>query len=280
MDFQPIKPTLPAKTQKPLPQVSSGGAIPAVDEARKTASKPAPQKALDKALPFRPIARPPMAVLEILDDGADDGESIRVRSGSVTIGRTNGDIIISQDTQISGEHARIARRVVDGGYRWYLSDLGSTNGTFIRAAKAKLSEGKQIIIGSFRYRFRGAGANSSAALSQPESTRGWHTVAAKDIAALTASLVRLCPDGTEVSFPLTLDSMQLGQSQSDCQVLISDDPAVSSIHARLRRHESGYFLIEDQGSKNGTWIGVQEYAIDGSLQFQLGEQRFRFRVMS
>src|SRR4051794_27294332 len=59
--------------------------------------------------PFRPTLRPPMALLNVLDDGCDTGEVLRIRTASFVIGRIEGDLIIPHDEGISGRHAEINR---------------------------------------------------------------------------------------------------------------------------------------------------------------------------
>ena len=58
---------------------------------------------------YRPVLRPPMAMLCLLDDGREDGEWIRLRKDVTTIGRTEGDIVVPHDTAMSGRHAAIQR---------------------------------------------------------------------------------------------------------------------------------------------------------------------------
>ena len=167
MSQEPIKPTIkqnisllsslaqtstPAKSQTPAPLLRRP--LPAAKPTQKPAAEP--QQKNDAAQPFRPVFRPPVAVLEICDDGRDEGEFIRIRGESLTIGRANADVLIAHDSQISSTHARISRRLVQGSYHWFLTDLNSTNGTFIRVAKVTLADGQFILLGSHRYLFRAA----------------------------------------------------------------------------------------------------------------------------
>src|SRR5262249_62385494 len=94
-----------------------------------SANKPAG----DDTQAYRPMRRPPMALLCILDDGKEDGEWLRLRADRIIIGRSEGDIIIPHDPMISGRHAELARRPDQGRYRWHLTDLQSTNGTYLRS---------------------------------------------------------------------------------------------------------------------------------------------------
>ncbi len=51
--------------------------------------------------PYRPMARPPVAMLTVYDDGKMEGEVIRIRDTRFTIGRTEGDLRIPIDGLIS-----------------------------------------------------------------------------------------------------------------------------------------------------------------------------------
>jgi pSer/pThr/pTyr-binding forkhead associated (FHA) protein len=289
MSQEPIKPTIkqnisllsslaqtstPSKSQTPPPSPR-----PVAKPTQKPAAEG--QQKNDAAQPFRPVFRPPVAVLEICDDGRDEGESIRIRGESLTIGRANADVLIAHDSQISSTHARISRRLVQGSYQWFLTDLNSTNGTFIRVAKVTLADGQFILLGSHRYLFRAA--QLPATLPEPaegsrNQTRGWQQIAPVEMGRLTPALVRLHPEGTEQPYRLDRDDMVLGQSSDACQLVIADDPAVSSVHARIRRNEEGRFVIENMNSRNGVWLAISEQRLQNNAHFQLGEQRFRLRV--
>src|SRR5262249_32438237 len=124
-------------------------ATPASPVAPEAAAEPAPPE----TPPFRPSQRPAMALLIVLDDGRDDGETIRIRTDRFVIGRTDGDLRIGHDGLMSARHAELSRTASDGGSQWVLTDLGSTNGTFVRVGNALLKSGYEFILGRSRYRF-------------------------------------------------------------------------------------------------------------------------------
>jgi pSer/pThr/pTyr-binding forkhead associated (FHA) protein len=281
---KPIKPTLQqdaAQPERSAPLASSGHTRPAQSPA---AGGPNASASAERARPFIPLFRPPMAVLEILDDGAEEGgETIRIRSDSITIGRSEADVVIPHDGQISGTHASLTRRFIEGAYHWFLTDLKSKNGTFIRVARAPLSEGQLVLLGSHRYRFRAAAPlnlPATAAPEQPKGTQGWQAVSAADIARMQPALVRMGPDGSERDFPLVKDELAIGQNPAQCQIVFDDDPAVSSLHARVRRDDEGRLILEDARSRNGVWLAVRERRFVKAIKFQLGEQRFRVKVLA
>ena len=124
-----------------------------------TSDNPATIPAKSSAAPeqdtttYRPSLRPSMALLYVLDDGDDSGEIVRIRASAFVIGRVDGNITIPHDGGISGRHAEISRRHENGEHHWYLKDLQSTNGTFVRAATVILSQDQEVLIGGGRFRF-------------------------------------------------------------------------------------------------------------------------------
>ena len=105
------------------------------------------------ASPFRPTARPPVAVLTVFDDGKTDGEVIRIRDHRFVIGRTEGDLRIPIDGRISSRHVEITHQVVGGLHRWVVTDLQSTHGLFVRVSRTALADKAEFLVGNGRYRF-------------------------------------------------------------------------------------------------------------------------------
>jgi len=68
----------------------------------------------------------------------------------ISIGRTDGDLVVPDDPFLSGRHLRLVRR-------WgqvVVEDLESTNGVFISiSGEAELREGDEIRIGDQLFRF-------------------------------------------------------------------------------------------------------------------------------
>ncbi len=85
---------------------------------------------------------------------------------SITIGRNEGNVITVDNLAVSGYHARIDAV----GKEYILTDLQSTNGTFVNDKKVvshKLVHGDNIIIGKHRILFVGEG--KSVKVAAPES---------------------------------------------------------------------------------------------------------------
>ncbi len=87
-----------------------------------------------------------MATLTVLQ-GPDKGRTLRTSDEMVLLGRVSSQISLTDPT-ISRRHAEL--RMVNGG--WVLSDLNSTNGTYVNGVRiskpTRLKHGDQIRVGS------------------------------------------------------------------------------------------------------------------------------------
>ena len=82
-----------------------------------------------------------------------DGSAFPLFGDSIVLGRERGDILFPEDGYVSGTHARISLR--DG--QVFLTDLGSSNGTFLRIrAERQVTTGSFILMGQqlFRVEYR------------------------------------------------------------------------------------------------------------------------------
>lgn len=67
------------------------------------------------------------------------------------------------------------------------------------------------------------------------------------------TLVILAPDGRPQSFELSRRPIRLGRSES-CDYVLRNDAEVSREHAEIWLDESGFVVVEDKHSKNGTRV--------------------------
>ena len=74
------------------------------------------------------------------------GQKARIRAGA-TVGRAEGNTLVIDEDTVSAQHAVFHR---ERG-RWWLEDLGSTNGTFINrhplVGRGVISEGDEVMFG-------------------------------------------------------------------------------------------------------------------------------------
>jgi pSer/pThr/pTyr-binding forkhead associated (FHA) protein len=78
-----------------------------------------------------------------------DGSAFPLFGDAIVLGRERGDVLFPEDGYVSGSHARIA---INEG-QVYLSDLGSSNGTFLRIrAERRLPTGAFVLMGQQLFR--------------------------------------------------------------------------------------------------------------------------------
>ena len=77
-------------------------------------------------------------------EGGGLGEVIPLRTGASTIGRESGEVAFPGDRYVSGRHARVDV----GEAAVTLTDLGSSNGTFLRVnGPTEIGPGDQVLLG-------------------------------------------------------------------------------------------------------------------------------------
>jgi pSer/pThr/pTyr-binding forkhead associated (FHA) protein len=233
---------------------------------------------------------------------------------AVTIGRgETNTVVLSQDRQVSRSHARVVRE----GETLRLEDLGSANGTLLNGERLQearsLQEGDQFQVGGTRFRVESgverpapaaevhgdstvwvedeeadktiSGAELEAELAKlgglpltAEAARGGIVVEATDVARLTITW------GAQVgqSFNLDREVLVVGRAGAASEFDIAlDDRAVSSPHAKLLR-TGGRYLLQDLGSRNGTWLNYEQIQEARPLQdgdlVKLGKTVLLFRA--
>lgn len=240
-----------------------------------------PKTQIDAATADRPLysprRRPPTARLDVLDDGSTtSGQIIRIRKDEFTIGRKDGDLVIEHDLDMSARHAVVKRLTEKGQQRWVLQDLGSTNGTFIRVARAPLADGSEVLLGEDRYKIEidHSPSTTEDVSAQNGATRMYQVVAKPSVAVLTLRLKSI--GDTSRQYAIDGRGATIGADQHKCEIAIADD-FLSVVHARIA-YSGDKWLIEDLGSLNGVWLSIRQVCLEKSAEFQLGEQRFRFQA--
>ncbi len=261
-------PQMSTRKEKFAGRKSGSGPRSKTDSARSQVRWSASRESEDSALPFRPVNRPPTLILCALDDGSrDEGEWHRVRKPEFRIGRTPGDpdapndIQLPNDNGISGRHLAITLRVEGGHYRYFLTDRGSRNGTFVRVSRAALKSEQELLLGARRYLFQTGSLAGNAPSAQ-----------------MLPKLIEMTARGNGTEFPLMEGDNVLGADADRCDITIAGDPFVSSTHARIFKDKKNRWVIENLNSLNGIWLRIEEMALDTGGEFQIGEQRFLVRI--
>ena len=95
-------------------------------------------------------------------------------------------------------------------------------------------------------------------------------------AGLFPKLIELVRGAVHAQWTLARTEYWIG-SDPACTVSRTNDPFCEPQHARLF-HEAGGWFIENHQSFNGVWVRVPQIAAQGTVYFQIGEQRFRLQV--
>jgi pSer/pThr/pTyr-binding forkhead associated (FHA) protein len=78
----------------------------------------------------------------------ETGNAFPIPESGVHLGRERGDILFPEDGYVSGLHCRLSW----DGQKLYLTDLGSSNGTFLRVKEADLRTGDIVLMGQQLFR--------------------------------------------------------------------------------------------------------------------------------
>ena len=90
---------------------------PSVREAHK-GSAPPPESAQPARQPFRSLQ---------VVEGPLNGTTVELAASPILLGRAQEATLVLEDDYASGRHARLFPQ----GSRWFIEDLGSTNGTYL-----------------------------------------------------------------------------------------------------------------------------------------------------
>jgi hypothetical protein len=198
---------------------------------------------------FRPTIRPPMAVIRVWDDNQSTGRLVRVLDNRFTIGRSQADLVVPHDVQVSGQHAEIVRSSTNDG--WQLRDLNSTNGTFVKVSNVRLRDGMELFIGGQRFRF--------------------------DANRRVPKLTVLAAVGDQESIEISDNELWVGRvaTAPDC---LQRDLMLGEKDAFIFQPSPDSWQLREGRSLNGVWAKIKEVPLISGCQFQVGEQRIGFYV--
>ena len=160
-DVLPTPAAMPAAVPAPAataPPVAASVAPAAVAEPATPAAQP------------RADARPVMATVEIMNEGALKGKRFDIRAPLTHVGRgPHNDIVLTDDT-VSDSHAKIQKR--EAG--WFLVDMGSSNGTY---AGGQRINGEAALTGQASVRFGAIRGTFAPVADSRDETGGTRVIA-------------------------------------------------------------------------------------------------------
>lgn len=242
--------------------------------AEPTTQRHVPLVRAEDERPLRPLMRPAVPVLTVLDDGSfESGEQYRLRGERFVIGRLSGDLVLPHDQTLSAEHAEVCRVGADGRVSWNLVDLNSVNGTFVRIESAILYPDIVVILGARRFFLH----NPMVALRATASD-GTHEIGSQGAPDdLWPALVEAGNKESPLKFPLRQQRLTIGRAGGPCDITI-DDPHIALHHATITRNEDQSWQIKPEKTVNGVWVNTRAIKLTPHCFFLCGEQFFRFTI--
>jgi pSer/pThr/pTyr-binding forkhead associated (FHA) protein len=87
--------------------------------------------------------------LTLIIGRGQDGSAFPLSGEAIILGRERGDILFPEDGYVSGTHTRLSKR----GDRYFLGDMNSSNGTFMRVRNERaVRSGTYLLIGQQLFR--------------------------------------------------------------------------------------------------------------------------------
>jgi class 3 adenylate cyclase/pSer/pThr/pTyr-binding forkhead associated (FHA) protein len=191
---------------------------------------------------------PSFRLQHIRKDGTS-GEIHEVKTGKLTVGRSQGDLQYATDTTLAALHARF---YVENG-QLLVEDLSDGKGVFVRLiATYTLQDGDAVLMGKQLLLFHEKSEAVAAAAATGTSVIDVSNMMQEPV----AEFVRLTPHGIDdsVRFPLLEQEITWGRNKGT--YVFPEDGFMSRAHAKVYQRGENYF-IEDLGSRNGTFIKVR-----------------------
>jgi len=236
-----------------------------------------------------PSAMPAAPVVEL----TVDDQTFALAEGEHVLGRSEGDLVVS-NAYLSRRHAKL---IVRGG-KLYISDLESTNGTFMDGAKLQPGEERELHPASvvkagelpLTFTWPTAGA-AEAASAEPEPAP-----AEAPADADAPPVEHLAPEVAEVAspwrlkagdteYPLPFGEIRLGRKPERNDLAFPADGYMSGTHLVLDV-DLETLKLKDLGSTNGTLVRGEKVAPDEWVElasgdeFQAGQTVFTVEVIA
>ena len=244
--------------------------VPEVHRPEREVAERAPQVTGRYAPP--PQAAPAARLVVIAQDGSP-GREYALAADQSDIGREGGQIQLPNDPYVSPLHARITAR----NGRYYLRDLGSTNGVYLRLrGPAALEHGDLVLVGLEVLRFEVVNdAEKGFGPAVDQGTHVFGSPATPRFARLRQHTVEGV--GRDIYYVCREETV-IGRENGD--IVFTADPFMSRRHASITRNvESASFSLRDLGSSNGTFLALrQERALEDGDHVRIGQHLFRIEL--
>lgn len=197
-----------------------------------------------------PVATNPTFKLQVIRNDGSTGAEYLLKS-TLTIGRSEGDIRFPSDAMMAPLHARIVLEDSSA----FVEDISQGRGSiFLRLSAAyTLQDGDIIIMGNHAIRFCENHA-LLAAVTVVGATLQDLSRAVENV----AEFVQLGAGAAGKRYPLRSEEVQFGRTKGT--YCFPEDKLMSRLHARVLQRGAD-FVVEDAGSRNGTFVQVRGRAL-------------------
>lgn len=186
--------------------------------------------------------------------GSRAGQTIPIRSASVTIGRAADNDVVVDDATVSRHHARVS---FDDG-QFYVEDTKSISGTLVEGepiTRDAIAPGNRLRMGQTELvlvQSQGPAATRMPGDSAPASHPPAHTTVIPNEQDIMAWLAVTAGPDKGKSYQLKVGDNTIGRGADND--LVIQDGSVSRSHAMIRVQEDSFVLV-DLGSGSGTRAG-------------------------
>lgn len=199
-------------------------------------------------------------------DGTPDGLSYLLQGSEHIAGRSDAQIPFPSDVFVSPRHANFVYR----GEKLVVVDLDSRNGVYVRIrTPTRVAPGDQFLCGQEVFRLDATPADSAG--PAPDQTYFYSSPKRNS----PFRVVQVLRGGIDGMVYCARDmTVQIGREDSEMN--FPEDIYMSGRHVKIDMTPDGNFMLNDLGSRNGTYVRVhKERELSHGDYLFLGEQLLR-----
>jgi pSer/pThr/pTyr-binding forkhead associated (FHA) protein len=223
-----------------------------------------------KTMFFGANQMPGRAKLTVIKGEGVDGVTYQLNGTDHIAGRTEGAILFPDDPLLSPRHANFTYK----NTKLHVVDEGSVNGVFMRIkTPTALASGALFLIGEQLLEIE----PSPPDLGPQPDAEGTFFYASPKRPSKMKLIQRLRGGEIGMIYRSRAETISIGREGNDVNFL--DDPFISGRHAQITMNADGQVTLTDLGSKNGTFVRINDEAPLGHGDYVfLGQQLLRVEM--